>query len=71
MRYKLELVEQKADVPVQAFVDGTAHGNFQVFRVQRLVPSENCVPSGELTSAFANASQELQAVFSKVVAQRD
>ncbi len=71
MRYKLELVGQKTDVTAQAVVGSAKCGDFQVFRVQRLAHGEDYAPSIELTNAFSNASEELQAVFSKVVAQRD
>lgn len=71
MRYKLELVGQKADVTVHAAVGTEECDNVKLFRVQRLAPSGDYAPSIELKNAFDNASDELRAVYSKVVAQRD
>lgn len=71
MRYKLELVGQKVDDTGHVVVGSPKRGDFQVYRVQRLASSGEYAPSAELINAFTNASEELRAIYSKVVAQRD
>ncbi len=71
MLYKLELVKQKYNINTQTVVGDNKVGDFHVFRVQRIGAAEDYAPSEEIINAFSNASKEVQAVFSKVVAQRD
>lgn len=71
MLYKLEPVEYASELTNKPVIVGAEHSDVQLFRVQRTDLNKRYMPSDEFTRAFASASEELQAAFSKAISQRD